>query len=93
MGHHKNKRTLFRCALDTISCLVMSIKCERAFSGVKKLITPKKNQLGNDIIEACGVVKKQPDQAAVWIFQEAEAVGGSEVNSFDSRVTSKVNTL
>jgi hypothetical protein len=40
-----------------------------------------------------GVVEKQPDRAAVWTFQEAEAVGGSEVDSFNSRVNGKVNTL
>ena len=40
-----------------------------------------------------GVVEKQPDRAAVWTFQEAEAVGGSEVISFNSRVNGKVNTL
>jgi hypothetical protein len=33
-----------------------------------------------------GVMEKQPDRAAVWTFQEAEAVGSSEVNSFNSRV-------
>ena len=27
-----------------------------------------------------GVVEKQLDRAAVWTFQEAEAVGGSEVD-------------
>ena len=32
-----------------------------------------------------GVVEKQPNRAAVWTFQEAEAVGGSEVDSFNSR--------
>ena len=32
-----------------------------------------------------GVVEKQPDRAAVWTFQEAEEVGGGEVNSFNSR--------
>src|SRR5271156_6742310 len=32
-----------------------------------------------------GVVEKLPDRAAVWTFQEAEAVGGSEVDSFNSR--------
>jgi hypothetical protein len=32
-----------------------------------------------------GVVEKQPDRAAVWTFQEAEVVGGSEVDSFNSR--------
>ena len=40
-----------------------------------------------------GVVEKQPDRAAVWTFQEAEAVGGSEVISFNSRVNGKVNGL
>src|SRR5271168_1691441 len=32
-----------------------------------------------------GVVEKQPGRAAVWTFQEAEAIGGSEVISFNSR--------
>src|SRR5947207_2277327 len=40
-----------------------------------------------------GVVEKQPNRAAVWTFQEAEAVGGSEVDSFNSKVNGKVNTL
>jgi hypothetical protein len=40
-----------------------------------------------------GVVEKQPDRATVWTFQEAEAVGGSEVISFNSRINGKANTL
>jgi hypothetical protein len=40
-----------------------------------------------------GVVEKQPDRAAIWTFQEAEAVSGSEVISFNSRVNGKDNTL
>ena len=32
-----------------------------------------------------GVAEKQPDRAAVWTFQEAEEVGGGEVDSFNSR--------
>ena len=40
-----------------------------------------------------GVVEKQPNRAAVWTFQEAEAVGGSEVISFNGRVNGKVNAL
>ena len=40
-----------------------------------------------------GVVEKQPDRAAVWTFQEAEAAGGSEVDSFNSKVNGKVYTL
>jgi hypothetical protein len=39
------------------------------------------------------ILEKQPDRAAVWTFQEAEAVGGSEVISFNSRVNGKVNGL
>ena len=50
-----------------------------------------------EVIEACecpkGVVEKRPNRAAVWTFQEAEAVGGSEFDSFNSKVNSKVNTL
>jgi hypothetical protein len=38
-----------------------------------------------------GVVEKQPNRAAVWTFQETE--GGSEVDSFNSKVNGKVNTL
>jgi hypothetical protein len=40
-----------------------------------------------------GVVEKQLDRAAVWPFQETEVVGGSEINSFNSRVNGKINML
>jgi hypothetical protein len=40
-----------------------------------------------------GVVEKQPNRAALWTFQEVEEVGGGEVNSFNSRVNGKANTL
>ena len=40
-----------------------------------------------------GMVEKQPNRAAVWTFQEAEALGGSEVDSFNSKVNGKVNML
>jgi hypothetical protein len=40
-----------------------------------------------------GMVEKQPDRAAIWACQEEEAVGGSMVISFNSRVNGKVNTL
>ena len=49
--------TLFQYALDTLSCPVMSTECERVFSSVKKLITPERNQLEKDIIEACEYLK------------------------------------
>ncbi len=59
--------TLFQFALDTLSCPAMSAECERVFSNAKRLITPERNQLAEDIIEACeirmpkGMVEKQPD--------------------------------
>jgi hypothetical protein len=38
-------------------------------------------------------MEKQPDRAAVWTFQEAEAVGGSDAVSFNCRANGKVNAL
>ena len=49
--------TLFQHALDILSCPVMSTECERAFSSINKLITPERNQLKEDIIEACECLK------------------------------------
>src|SRR5436305_14192173 len=49
--------TLFQYALDPLSYLVMSTECERAFNSIKKLITPERNQLEEDIIEACECLK------------------------------------
>jgi hypothetical protein len=39
------------------------------------------------------VVEKQPNRAAVWTFQETEAVDGSEVDNFNSKINGKVNAL
>jgi serine/threonine protein kinase len=47
----------FQYALDTLSCPAMSTECERVFSSAKKPITPERNQLGEDIIEACECLK------------------------------------
>jgi hypothetical protein len=35
----------------------MLTECERVFSSTKKLITPERNQLAEDIIEACECLK------------------------------------
>jgi hypothetical protein len=35
----------------------MSTECERVFSSAKKLITPERDQLEEDIIEACECLK------------------------------------
>jgi hypothetical protein len=42
---------------ETYKCPAMSTECERVFSSVKKLITPERNHLGEDIIEACECLK------------------------------------
>jgi hAT family C-terminal dimerisation region len=41
----------------TLPCPAMSTECERVFSSAKKLITPERNQLEEDIIEACECLK------------------------------------
>jgi len=44
-------------ALDTLSCPATSCECERLFSSTKKLITPERNSLGDDLIEASECLK------------------------------------
>ena len=42
---------------ETYKHPAMSAECERVFSSAKKLITPERNQLGEDIIETCECLK------------------------------------
>jgi hypothetical protein len=49
--------THFKYVLDTLSCPEMSTECERVFSSTKKLITPERNQLEEDIIETYECLK------------------------------------
>jgi hAT family C-terminal dimerisation region len=49
--------TLHRWALDIFACPATSCECERAFSSAKKLITPERNSLADDIIEALECLK------------------------------------
>jgi hypothetical protein len=44
--------TVAQYALDLLCCPVISAECERVFSGVKLLISPNRNRLVGDIIEA-----------------------------------------
>jgi hypothetical protein len=45
-------RALQRWTLDIFACPATSCECERAFSNVKKPITPERNSPGDNIIEA-----------------------------------------
>jgi len=42
----------FPLAFDTLAIPVMSSECEKIFSSAKKLLTPERNALADDIIEA-----------------------------------------
>ena len=57
IGKKTTYPTLYQYALDTLSCPAMSTEWERVFSSAKKLLTPEKNQLAEDIIEACECLK------------------------------------
>jgi len=48
---------LYLYAFDTLAIPAMSAEFERVFSGTKKLITPERNCLAEDIIEALECLK------------------------------------
>ena len=45
--------------------VAMSAECERVFSSAKKLITPERNALADDTIEACECLKARWDQGLI----------------------------
>jgi hypothetical protein len=49
-SNYKTDKRGQQYALDTLFCPAISTECERVFSSAKKLITPKRNQLEEDII-------------------------------------------
>jgi hypothetical protein len=53
----KTYLSIHQWALDTLSCPATSCECERAFSSAKKLITPERVNLGDDISEALECLK------------------------------------
>jgi len=62
--------TLHLWAFDTLAIPAMSAECERVFSSAKKLITPERHRLHEQIIEASeclknwwdrGLIQQQPD--------------------------------
>jgi hypothetical protein len=52
-------------AFDTLACPATSCECERAFSSAKRLITPDRNALGDDLIEALECLKAWWDNGLV----------------------------
>jgi hypothetical protein len=57
---HDSKATfpsLHLYTFDTLAIPTMSAECERVFNSTKKLITPERNCLADDIIEASECLK------------------------------------
>jgi hypothetical protein len=52
-------------AFDTLVIPAMSAECERVFSSTKKLITPERNRLAEDIIEASECLKNWWDNELI----------------------------
>jgi hAT family C-terminal dimerisation region len=70
--------TLHLWALDTLAIPVMSAECERIFSCTKKLITPERNSLHEQIIKAPECLKNWWDQGLIQ-----QQPSGSEDDSDD----------
>ena len=49
--------TLSQYVLDTLTIPATATECERTFSSAKKLVTPERNRLGDDVIEASECLK------------------------------------
>jgi hypothetical protein len=59
-------------AFDTLAILATSAECERVFSSVKKLITPERNRLTEEIIEASECLKSWWDCGLIQQLQDAD---------------------
>jgi hypothetical protein len=57
--------TLFQDALDKLAIPAMSAECERVFSSAGKMVTPERNRLGDDIIEAGECLKARWDSGLI----------------------------
>jgi redox-regulated HSP33 family molecular chaperone len=53
--------TLHQMALDTLSIPAMSTKCKRVFSSNKKLLSPQRSRIKEDLIEASECLKARWD--------------------------------
>jgi hypothetical protein len=56
-GSQGDYPTLFQYALDTLAIPATAAECERTFSSAKKLISPERNRLADEVIEASECLK------------------------------------
>jgi hypothetical protein len=61
-------------AFDTLAIPTMSAECERVFSNTKKLITPERNRLVEEIIEVSECLKNWWDRGLIQQLEEEEAI-------------------
>jgi hypothetical protein len=61
-------------AFDTLAIPAMSVECEIVFSSTKKLITPERNRLAEEIIEASECLKNWWDRGLIQQLEEEEAI-------------------
>ena len=52
-------------ALDTLAIPATATECERTFSSAKKLVTPERNCLGDDVIEVSECLKVWQDNRMI----------------------------
>src|SRR5271154_1711333 len=88
IGKKTTYPTLYQYALDTLSCPAMSTECERVFNSAKSCLHPRGISLRRTLSRHASWWKKE------LIQQQKDSGGselcGSEVDSFNSRVSSKV---
>src|SRR3954468_20527697 len=78
-------------ALGTLAIPAMSAECERVFSSTKKLITPGRNRLGEESIEASECLKNWWDRGLITQQEDAEVthegsdIEGESETSYDQR--------
>jgi hypothetical protein len=51
----------------------MSVKCERVFSSTKKLMTPERNRLTEEIIEASEYLKNWRERGLIQQLRHADS--------------------
>jgi hypothetical protein len=65
---------LYLYAFDTLAISAIFAEYERVFSSTKKLITPERNHLAEEIIEASECLKNWWDRGLIRQLEEEEAV-------------------
>ena len=77
--------TLHLYALDHLSCPAMATQCERVFSAAKRTLTPERNALGLNILEACECLR--------WWWTSGVVTGTAMVCPIATRVQTEAQLV